>query len=183
MSTKKRQARLAFSDILKNYGIDDLQLEIDLTAVAMKVFEVTEEEELKRVGAAEALARHEKMAEDKVDVSSFPPDVAAVASLVCSLWSLRPPINKKSGEHSSWIVCCRSIIDACGEHEILDVLSAVRDDYETKTEEAFGVPPYTVSGPCSLTKMCRATSGIIRERNKYNESAGDTGSKQSSFSF
>ena len=180
MTTRKRELRLAFNGILKDAGIDDLKLEIDLVSAAVELLGLPEGEEMARIGAAEALARHEKNRAD-IDVAHFPEDVQPVISLVCSLWSLHPPINTKRSEYSSWIETSRDIVDACGEHGVEMVLGAIKKEYQTKTDESFGIAPYTVSGPVSLVKMARARAGQIREKDKDDD--GSSRHKQGSFHF
>ena len=181
MVTKRRELRLAVSDIFKAYHIDNLQLEIDITSKAIEIIGLSEEDEMKRVGTEEALARHEKIRESStVDVSHFPEDVSGIASFVCDLWSIKPPMRRKGSEYSRWIDCCRDIEDACGEFGIEEVLSSVKTDYDEKVQELYGIVPYTVSGPCALIKTCRAKAAQMRERNTANVNTS-SGTKQSSF--
>lgn len=180
MTTTKSELRLAISAILQGYDIDDLQIEIDLTAKAIEILGLSTDEEVKRVGAAEALARHEKRAEKRtLDVSYFPEDVRDTVFNVCQLWYLRPPtkIGGKEGEYAHWIKCARGLQDACGEFEEMNVLLPINEDYEQKKKDAYGIVPYTVSGPCSLIKMCRAKTAEIRER-KARDDGSNTGDKE-----
>jgi len=165
---------------LKEYNIDDLQLEIDLAAAA-KIALADDIEKPKAQGAMSALEAHESK-EHTVDVSAFPEDVADVINNICTMWLITPPYRKKGGEYGRWIECARDILDACGEFDVKDILHRVHTDYSMSTAENNGKVPYIVSGPCQLIKVCRAKSGQLRGEQVY-----DTGIRrnenESSFQF
>lgn len=178
MPTVNRSLRSAFNEVLTQYGIDNLQLEIDLVSVAKQMMDI---DAIKPQGALEALKAHENK-EHTVDVSEFPEQVASVIENVCVMWLITPPTRKKGGEYARWIDCSRDILDACGEFDVKDILHRVHTDYSMSTSENNGKVPYIVSGPCQLVKVCRAKAGQLRGEQVYgtNRRSTDDGS---SFQF
>jgi hypothetical protein len=138
---------------------------------------------LKRTGTLEAMKKHEEYAESVlIDTAHFPEDVRPIVVSIWKMWKITPPSkrSKKGSEFSYWIECCRDIIDACAEHSPDDILREVHLEYKTRQAE-LNRPPFIVSGPCSLVKMCRAKAGQFRERNINNDNDGET--DDSSFYF
>ena len=182
----KSKLRLSLSKIFLSHGIDDLRLEIDITTAIID--HLTEQgviqPENKAKGTMAALEAHEQRRHQHgVDVSHFPEDVATVITNVCERWFLTPP-RKKSSEYGRWIECARDIVDACGEFEAKMVLHFVYIDYDKRRIENDGTPPFIVSGPCALVKVCRAKAGQLRAKGANNDNDNtDKKPVQSSFSF
>lgn len=178
MSTTNRKLRLAFKELLTAKGIDDLQLEIDLTSKAKEILGY-EEDGYERRGTLAALEVSEERKEYTIDASDFPPDVREVVLSIFDNWMIRPP-GKKLPSFSSWIKQCRDILDACGEFHVSDVIRIVKQEYDREKSENGGRQPFMVAGPSSLVKPCRAKAAQMREGKVRNEiNIGDA----SSFNF
>jgi hypothetical protein len=163
---------------LKEYSIDDLELEISLVALAVEVY--GNQDELERKGTLAAIDANEaKKDAGEVDVSFFPSDVQCVVLDIWKHWKVYPP-GRKSKSFSSWIECCRDIVDASGEYGVSRILELVYYDYKEREYE-LGRVPYIVSGPCSFVKVVRAKAAQIREKEDTNVERANDG--QSSFHF
>jgi len=172
MQTINRRLRTVIGDTLREYGIDDLQIEIDLVSVVKAELNELFPDEPQPQGALEALKAHEDHAEEvfSVDTSGFPEDVADLISKICQMWMLLPPIRKKAGgEYARWIECARDIQEACSDMSVDTVMFHVYSEYSLKTAQNNGEVPFTVSGPCSLIKVCRAKAGQLRQGEHFDD--------------
>lgn len=99
-----------------------------------------------------------------LNLDAYPEEVRPIVARVCQLWRLKPPTRgKKGGEFARWIDDARALKDACGEFGTR-ALEATRADFKAYMETHQGLPPFTVSGPGSLVKTCRAKAGELRQR-------------------
>ena len=91
-----------------------------------------------------------------VDMPDYPEDVRPFLRRVCQLWMLRPPAHKK--DKAYWIEGGRRLRDACAEFGV----KVLDEEFARWNELLHKQRSYTVEGPGSLVKTCRAMAARMR---------------------
>lgn len=146
----------------------DFEIEVEMASLETKLPKHNTSLETKLAGSLET--KHTKESSLNIDLkqnlSDWPDTISPWVNKITELWKITPPQKpkrKKSGEYFDWIKEIGELSAACGEFGE-GLLDEVIKDYLGNLRS--GRPPYIVSRPGSLIKVCRAKAGILRQQGR-----------------
>jgi len=163
--TITRGIRLAITETLAKYGIDNIMLDMELTRVITDIVqEKKEKRTTEQIKQATEDALFASFANTSIDYAQFREELRPYAEKFCTLWKLPPPARPRkanpNSEYSQWIRFLEELKDACGEYG-----SDLLDDMYKEWRAGFknGRAPFSVNTPGSITKSTRGIAGIKRQ--------------------
>ncbi|MCJ7444244.1 MAG: hypothetical protein MUO26_06905 [Methanotrichaceae archaeon] len=163
--TMTRGIRLAITETLAKYGIDNVVLDMELTKVITDIIQIKKPQlTTEQINKNTEKAYFASLSNNSVGYEQFPEDIRPYAEKFCTLYKLTPPIKPRKeserSEFSYWIISLRELANACGEYGS-DLLIEMRSEYES--EMVNGAVPFRVNSPSSLVKTARGKAGMKRQ--------------------
>jgi hypothetical protein len=163
--TMTRGIRLAITETLAKYGIDNVVLDMELTKVITDIIQTKQPKRtLEQLNKETENAFFASLASKSSGYEQFPEDIRPYAEKFCTLYKIKPPIRphkqRERSEFSFWINSLRELMDACGEYGS-DLLIEMRKEYEEEMQG--GLAPFRVTSPASLVKSARGKAGMKRQ--------------------
>lgn len=160
--TISRGIRLAITETLAKYGIDNVILDMELTRVITDIVqEKKEKRTTEQIKQATEDALFNSFANTSVNYAHYPERIVPVVERMHKLWNLIPPPRNDRKNYPDWLNSCDELLNACGEFGVV-VLDKLHEDWESYKQCNNKEIPFAVGDPRGLVKTVRAKAALMR---------------------